>query len=170
MTRLEELLKTPRYTPDGFPIPTGPENYGACLLEITEKYKPKSILEIGSHNGVSTEIFAITCESVITIDILLSEKLQDVLTRCPNITFYHEPSDSAHTKIPNESVDLLYIDGDHETESAVKDIRNYVPKVRPGGVIAGHDINSEKVRLAVDAELGTGYDVYNDFSWSMRKK
>ena len=167
MTRLEELLQTPRVTWPGYTL--DPENFGIYLLRLINKYSPKNVIEIGSHNGVSTEIFSLTCESVIAIDILLSEKLQDVLTRCPNITFFHESSDSAHTKIQNESVDLLYIDGDHEMESTARDIRNYAPKVRPGGVIAGHDINSEKVRRAVDAELGTRYEMYNDFSWAMIK-
>ena len=167
MTRLEELLQTPRVTWPGYTL--DPENFGVYLLRMIKKYKPKKVLEIGSHNGVSTEIFAVTCESVIAIDILLSPILQDVLTRCKNITFFHESSDSAHVKIPNDSVDLVYIDGDHETASTVKDIRNYAPKVRPGGVIAGHDINSEKVRRAVDAELGTGYEMYNDFSWAIVK-
>jgi predicted O-methyltransferase YrrM len=167
MTRLEELLQTPRVTWPGFTL--DPENFGVYLLRLINKYKPKKVLEIGSHNGVSTEIFSLTCESVIAIDILLSQKLQEVLDRCKNITFFHEPSDSAHVKIPNESLDLIYIDGDHETESTIKDIRNYSPKVRPGGVIAGHDINSEKVRRAVDAELGMGYEMYNDFSWAIVK-
>lgn len=168
MTRLEELLQTPRVTWPGYTH--DPENYGVYLLRLINKYKPKSVIEIGAHNGVSTEIFSLTCESVISIDILRSEILQGVLDRCKNISFFHESSDTAHLKIPNESVDMVYIDGDHEMESAIKDIRNYTPKVKPGGVISGHDINSEKVRRAVDAELGTGYEMYNDFSWAMIKK
>jgi predicted O-methyltransferase YrrM len=167
MTRLEELMQMPRVTWPGYTL--DPENFGVYLLRLINKYKPKKVIEIGAHNGVSTEIFSITCESVITIDIALSQILQSVLDRCKNITFFHETSDTAHIKIPNESADLLYIDGDHETESTIKDIRNYGPKVRPGGVIAGHDINSEKVRRAGDAELGTGYEMYNDFSWAIIK-
>jgi hypothetical protein len=41
--------------------------------------------------------------------------------------------------VPNNSLDLLYIDGDHSFEGVKKDLEAWYPKVKPGGVIAGHD-------------------------------
>jgi predicted O-methyltransferase YrrM len=37
-------------------------------------------------------------------------------------------------------VDFLFVDGDHEYEGVVKDYELYAPLVRPGGLIAFHDI------------------------------
>lgn len=39
-------------------------------------------------------------------------------------------------------IDLLFIDGDHEYESVKKDIQDYVPKVKHGGLIIFHDYGS----------------------------
>ena len=36
-------------------------------------------------------------------------------------------------------IDLLFIDGDHHTNFVLKDLRFWVPKVKPGGLVVGHD-------------------------------
>ena len=43
-----------------------------------------------------------------------------------------------------ESADLLFIDGDHTLEGVRKDYETYSTLVRPGGVIALHDIRREQ--------------------------
>ncbi|APW60822.1 class I SAM-dependent methyltransferase [Paludisphaera borealis] len=37
------------------------------------------------------------------------------------------------------SVDLCFIDADHSYESVMEDLRTWWPKVKPGGILAGHD-------------------------------
>jgi predicted O-methyltransferase YrrM len=51
-----------------------------------------------------------------------------------------------------DPIDFLYVDGDHSYEGVVRDIRNFVPFVRDGGVFAFHDYKPGKdgVRRAVD--------------------
>lgn len=41
----------------------------------------------------------------------------------------------------NVPIDFLFIDGDHRMEAVALDLESWVPKVRPGGLIAGHDID-----------------------------
>jgi hypothetical protein len=41
--------------------------------------------------------------------------------------------------IPDESLDFVYIDSDHSYEGVLKDLKAWTPKVKKGGVIAGHD-------------------------------
>jgi hypothetical protein len=41
------------------------------------------------------------------------------------------------------SLDLVFLDADHEIESVRKDIAAWLPKVRRGGVLAGHDFSHE---------------------------
>jgi GT2 family glycosyltransferase len=45
----------------------------------------------------------------------------------------------AATLFPNESVDFCFIDGDHSYESVTADLNAWWPKIRPGGMLAGHD-------------------------------
>lgn len=39
----------------------------------------------------------------------------------------------------NESLDLVFIDADHSYEAVKADIAAWEPKVRPGGILCGHD-------------------------------
>lgn len=42
-------------------------------------------------------------------------------------------------QVPLGSLDLVFIDGDHSEEHATLDIRQWAPRVRRGGIVAGHD-------------------------------
>lgn len=44
---------------------------------------------------------------------------------------------------PDESLDFVYIDALHDYESVKADIKAFYPKVKPGGIIAGHDYHKE---------------------------
>ncbi len=41
--------------------------------------------------------------------------------------------------LPDASVDFVYIDGHHSFQAATNDIAEWLPKIRPGGIISGHD-------------------------------
>ena len=43
----------------------------------------------------------------------------------------------------NEEIDFLYIDGDHRFWALLADLRDWVPKVRSGGLVCGHDWTSK---------------------------
>lgn len=49
-----------------------------------------------------------------------------------------------------ESLDFIFIDADHTYESVSKDLRGWHPKIKIGGIIAGHDYNWDSVKKAVD--------------------
>ena len=49
---------------------------------------------------------------------------------------------SASRLYDDESLDFVFIDGDHSYESVKDDINHWLPKVKIGGVIAGHDYGS----------------------------
>jgi len=41
--------------------------------------------------------------------------------------------------VPDASLDFVYIDARHDYESVLEDLDAWFPKVRPGGILAGHD-------------------------------
>ncbi len=45
----------------------------------------------------------------------------------------------AAREIPDRSLDFVYIDGNHTQEAVTADLEAWVPKVRRGGLVAGHD-------------------------------
>lgn len=52
-----------------------------------------------------------------------------------------EDSDIAVNRFENESLDFVFLDAETTIFGIQKDIENWYPKVKPGGVIAGHDWN-----------------------------
>ena len=54
------------------------------------------------------------------------------------------------------TVDFLWIDGDHSTEGALADFRDYSPLVKPGGMIGFHDIHKLPEVAAAWAEIKRG--------------
>lgn len=42
-------------------------------------------------------------------------------------------------KVADESLDIVYLDAGHSYDAVKQDLEAWYPKVKPGGVIAGHD-------------------------------
>ena len=47
--------------------------------------------------------------------------------------------DPAALSATERTFDFIYLDGDHDYANVKKELFAYWPKVRPGGVLAGHD-------------------------------
>ena len=54
-------------------------------------------------------------------------------------------------------LNFVFIDAAHDYDSVTKDIKAWLPKVTPGGVIAGHDIKHPPVRQAVVDAFGNDW-------------
>lgn len=64
----------------------------------------------------------------------------------------------------SKNVDLVYIDGNHSYESVLEDIEVWEPKVRVGGIIAGHDYNKKSSRhKAIFGGLIKAVDEYANY-------
>ena len=80
----------------------------------------------------------------------------------------------------DESFDYVYIDSDHSYEATSKDIELWWPKVKKGGILAGHDYNSrnklygvvEAVNEFVEANDIDLFHLTKEFpkSWIILKK
>jgi len=56
-----------------------------------------------------------------------------------NIRWIRKPSVEASHDIEDESLDFVYIDAMHDFDNVMLDILHWVPKVRKGGIVSGHD-------------------------------
>lgn len=77
-----------------------------------------------------------------------------VLLRGPSVAVV--PADAA--------LDFVWIDGDHTTDAVLADVAAWLPALKPGGWLLGHDINWPTVKAAVD-EVVPGYMVGPDSVW-----
>ena len=66
------------------------------------------------------------------------------------IKWIKEKSADAVKFITDNSLDFVYIDGNHDYEFVVEDISLYYPKLKIGGLLSGHDYNYGSVKKAVN--------------------
>jgi predicted O-methyltransferase YrrM len=57
------------------------------------------------------------------------------------VIWHEEFSEDAIRHFPNDSLDFVYIDGDHTYDFVMIDIILWSRKVRKGGIVSGHDYN-----------------------------
>jgi predicted O-methyltransferase YrrM len=122
------------------------------LLELFRRLQPRRVLEIGTARGGTLRRWlehAPAGATVVSVDLLW--RGEDHRARFPawvpeGITFHSIWGDS-HTWETREAVrailpeiDFLFLDGDHTEEGVRQDFADYGARVRPGGVIALHDI------------------------------
>ena len=74
----------------------------------------------------------------------------------PRILFMRMFSNESVKLIPDESLDLVFIDANHSYESVKEDIKIWKSKIRKGGILSGHDYEHgvfKDVQKAVDDSL-----------------
>jgi cephalosporin hydroxylase len=88
-------------------------------------------------------------------------------------TAIQERSVEAARIIPAQ-IQFVYIDADHRYEHVIADIRAWWPVIRPGGILAGHDLHFPGVAQAVREftdENAITPEVWSDGrSWLFRKR
>jgi len=67
-----------------------------------------------------------------------------------------------HNKFNDNSIDFLFIDGDHSFKSVSEDIQLWLPKVK--GILSGHDYNWLDVQKAVN-ETFPYHKIYGENVW-----
>lgn len=111
------------------------------------------------------------------VDMHKREALRRVAPYSDRTRILHMASLEAASQVEDGSLDLVFLDADHSYEGVCEDIRAWLPKVRKGGFIGGHDYQNDNagfkfgVTEAVDKWAGsTGRDIETDlnFTWFAR--
>ena len=69
----------------------------------------------------------------------------------------------------DESIDFMFIDASHEYEDIKEDLTIWYPKIKKGGMFAGHDVGMLGVQEALK-DVFHDYDILADDCWVIRKK
>lgn len=62
-------------------------------------------------------------------------------------------SQVSHTFFKDELFDFIYLDSNHTYEFVLQELENWWPKLKPGGVIAGHDFVDRDVAFGVKSAV-----------------
>ena len=81
-------------------------------------------------------------------------------------------SHEASLKFEDGYFDFVFIDADHVYERIKEDINDWLPKVKKGGIISGHDYAGEVngVKKAVDEKFGNNKILKNVGIWEVAVK
>lgn len=129
------------------------------FTKIVQQQSPRTVLEIGTAQG---GVFWLMCRlaapnaTLISLDLPPSERhsggeriaidLESMKNPGQTVHVIHGDSHAPETPgqvqkiLGDRALDLLFIDGDHTYDGVRQDYLMYSPLVRPGGLIAFHDI------------------------------
>ena len=179
------------------------------LAKTFAKTNPKTFVEIGSYNGESLEVFRNhlpkDCK-IFCIDPWLNNydendaaseisemneveaSFDRVMRKYRNIAKLKFISNEIFELFDDESLDIVYIDGNHKYEAVKEDIKLYLPKIKEDGIISGHDYDVPDVNFVQQGEhetnksltqgvtraivemIGEPDQTFKDLSWLKYKK
>lgn len=84
--------------------------------------------------------------------------------RGDTVRLHRELTREAAARYPDGHFDLVFIDADHTTEGVLADIHDWMPKIRPGGLLVGDDIHWPSVEDAVRQVFGVDYETAPDIN------
>lgn len=142
------------------------ENFGK-LCELHKK--TGLVAEIGVQYGVfSAKIAEFYTGKVLCIDLWGDENIyaeaKKLLADKEKFKLYRADSLTIAEFIPDGALDAVYIDANHYKKEVLADIEAWYPKVRSGGVIAGHDYCNSDADIEVIEAVNewcekTGYKI-----------
>jgi len=66
--------------------------------------------------------------------------------------------------VPNHSLDFVYIDGDHTFDGTMLDLILWAPKVKPGGILSGHEFKYYHFNGVIPAVTAYAYQ-HQIYEW-----
>ena len=110
----------------------------ACLgVEIINSGKNISLVCVDSWKYIPSTEQPISSQS--EFDKVYEEFLQNTKLFNPFMSVIRLDSVSASDIFPDGTFDFIFIDANHSYESVKEDSTVWLPKAKPGGIIAGHD-------------------------------
>jgi cephalosporin hydroxylase len=122
-----------------------------AFLRLAQRLGPTNACELGTWNGGTTFLLANLLPSlrvIIGVDRLIqnADQMKRAIPDRVRLDLIEGPSAERETvervrnALRGEPLDLLFIDADHSYAAVRKDFEAYSGLVRPGGIIALHDI------------------------------
>jgi predicted O-methyltransferase YrrM len=143
--------------PDQYPslkLPSGGLTLEDEKLLLKHSSGKKLVVDIGTFCGRSAIILSLESIKTVTIDVFdnhsqffpdttthpwKKEQVLKTLFDFPNIEILHANSRDAVLKFKNNSIDMIFIDANHEYDGVKSDFADWYPKIKNKGIIIMHD-------------------------------
>ena len=143
------------------------EHLPTVVADTLDENKPLKIVEVGVETGAYLDIYYPQLESITEkfylVDMWQYEGNEDFVDKYsggnynnelekgydrvkrlygdnPKVQMCKGSSEDWAEKFEDGFFDYLYLDADHSKKSVLADLKSWYPKVKNGGIIAGHDV------------------------------
>lgn len=145
------------------------ENIVESLFDLARDYydSTSKIIEVGCECGISTEAWLLCIDHVDAVDSIQQKEMYALIVKYPrSLTYYTGDSGIVSKYFKANEYDGVYIDADHSYPKCKMDIEAYLPKIKKGGIMSGHDYCAGfGVIQAVTECFGKPDRIYPDNSW-----
>lgn len=142
---------------------------GSTLVEVGV-YKGRSLVYLKDKaNASGKNLFIVGVDHGLGFGMGSGPTANDIALNCQGIPVIIDASDTAARLFADRSCAFVFIDANHDYDYIRRDVIAWLPKVVPGGTLAGHDYSAEfdGVRRAVNELLGADkIKVYPSTSWA----
>jgi len=168
--------------------------YPGLYKQAVQQFTDGNFVEVGSWKGRSAAFLGVEIINsgkpikLYCVDTWKGSLEHQGLDCIKNDSLYHEfiintksidsviipvrmPSLEAAMQFEDNSIDFVFLDASHEYEDIKADIEAWYPKVKPGGLFAGHDYGWPGVQRAVNefAALNDKIILDSELCWITNK-
>lgn len=141
------------------------------------------IVEVGSWKGRSSHALASGCKGTLycvdhfkgspdelqhahkeATEIDIFPIFIENMKQFDNVRVCKMGSAEAVHEFPDGYLDMVFIDGTHTTEAVLNDVRLWLPKLKEGGLMCGHDAGYDTVKRALN-QCGRQWEVAVNQIW-----
>ncbi len=149
--------------------PCNAATYRAATLKLALAHEPKIVVEVGVYAGALSAMLATipSLEQQFIVDSWeggysnfdqkhmdgIAAGVLDWAKTQPKLTVHRMRSVDGAKLFADESIDFFHTDGDHSLEGITGDIRAWLPKVKPGGILSGDNYEINAVAKGVSKLL-----------------
>jgi hypothetical protein len=154
-----------RFNPNGDENPVQTDIKRSGFPELFNSFGFKKGAEVGVKRGVfslhlckNMPELTLTCvdpyipTQIVHWDVAESffEAAQKVIKKYDAQIIKKTSMHAAAEDVPKWSLDFVHIDADHSFDEVIQDIIVWTARVRPGGIVTGHDYDNPEVKAAID--------------------
>jgi hypothetical protein len=121
-----------------------------AFSNVLIKSNPKSLTLIDCWQTLSTDEFPDYVDYTQEKWDSIRHKVEKRFLKHKNVNIIKAKSMQAVTKFADNSLDFVYLDGNHTYDFVKQDLNAWYNKVKVGGILAGHDYPLKSVKQAVD--------------------
>jgi len=149
---------------------------GDNLIPIAKKFPKVKCYGVDPYSGNSYENYYNNETPALRDDNYFDSLYQEIIkksSKLSNVDVIRASSTEAAVNFEDESLDVVFIDAMHDYQSCRNDILTWLPKVKQGGVLSGHDYSLSFFGVVEAVNELLGYDhvaIKSDSTWFYFKR